>query len=218
VTAVIEGSAGVVSRSVSEALSAGVQPGSVVCAVLSDGPVAGWLVVEESAPAGAERQCAVVRLEGCAVVAAGPVSEVKVAGDPVPTEGEMPAWATALAGAFWAARRARAEAEAARSALTAHQSRLERIVDAAHEYADDQSLCERFDEFMLDQGLRPRSREYLCVVDATVRVRIPVSAHHSDTAAGKVTEEMVVAAVQSLGSRMLEDAVQDHDVVDDEEA
>ena len=40
-----------VSRSVSEALEAGVQPGSVVCASLSDGPVVGWLVVEAGAPA-----------------------------------------------------------------------------------------------------------------------------------------------------------------------
>jgi hypothetical protein len=73
----------VVSRSVAEALEAGVLPGSVMCAALSDGPVAGWLVVQEG-PAGAARLCAVVRLEGCAVVSAGLVSEVNVAGDPVP--------------------------------------------------------------------------------------------------------------------------------------
>lgn len=216
-TAVVEGSTDVVSRSVAQALEAGVQPGAVVCASLSDGPVAGWLVVEESAPGSSERQCAVVRLEGCAVVAAGLLSEVKVAGDPVPTENEMPAWAPALAGAFWAARRARAEAEAAHSALTAHQVRLERIVNAAHEYADDNDLCSRFDDFMMENGLRPRSRDWVCVVDATVRVRIPVSAHHSDTAAGMVTDEMVLAAIESLRGRLLADAVQEHDVADVEE-
>jgi hypothetical protein len=204
--------------SVSEALAAGVQAGAVVCASLSDGPVPGWLVVEETGAAGAERQCAVVRLDGCAVVAAGAVSEVKVAGEPVPTEGEMPAWAPALAGAFWAGRRYRAEAESARMALLDHEARLERIVDAAHEYADDNDLCSRFDGFMMENGLRPRSREYVCVVDATVRVRIPMSAHHADTAAGKVTDEMVVDAVQALGARLLADAMQDHDVVDVEEA
>jgi len=64
VTAVVEGSAEVVSQSVAELLGAGVQPGSVVCAAVSDGPVAGWLVVEETAAAGEERRCAVVRLEG----------------------------------------------------------------------------------------------------------------------------------------------------------
>ena len=160
---------GVVSRSVSEALEGGVSAGAVVCASLADGPVPGWLVVEETAAAGAQRQCAIVRLDGCSVVSAGALSEVKVAGDPVPTEGEMPAWAPALAGSFWAARRARGEAEATRSALTALQRRVENIVDAAHEYADENSLCERFDDFMMEQGLRPRSREYMCVVDVTVR-------------------------------------------------
>ena len=70
---------------------------------MSDGPVAGWLVVEETAAAGgAERQCAVVGLENCSVVAAGLVSEVKLVGDAVPTADAMPAWAPALAGAFWA--------------------------------------------------------------------------------------------------------------------
>jgi hypothetical protein len=133
-TAVVEGSAVVVSRSVVQALEAGVQPGSVMCASLSVGPVAGWL------PRGG----------GCA--AAGLVSEVKVAGDPVPTEGELPAWGRALAGAVWVARRARPDAEAARPALTAHQVGLEQIVDAAYEYADDNDLCLRFDEFMIDQG------------------------------------------------------------------
>lgn len=215
---VVEGSVGVVSRSVAEALAAGVAAGAVVCAALSDGPVPGWLVVEEIAADGAERQCAVVRLDGCSVVSAGAVTEVKVAGDPVPTEGEMPAWASALAASFWAARRARSEAETARSALARHQARLVGIEDAAHEYADANSLCERFDEFMVEQGLRPRSREYLCVVDATVRVRIAASGRNGEAAAGEVTDEMVADAVAGLGVRLLADAIQDHDVVDVEEA
>ena len=40
---------------VAEALAAGVAAGAVVCAALSDGPVPGWLVVEETAAAGAQR-------------------------------------------------------------------------------------------------------------------------------------------------------------------
>ena len=70
---------------------------------------------------------------------------------------------------------------------------------------------------MMENGLRPRSRDWVCVVDATVRVRIPVSAHHSDTAAGMVTDEMVLAAIESLRGRLLADAVQEHDVADVEE-
>lgn len=217
-TAVIEGSVAAVSRSVAEALAAGVESGAVVCAPLVDGPVQGWLVVEQIEVGDAERQCAVVRLDGCAVVAAGAVSEVQVAGDPVPTEAEMPAWAPALAGAFWAARRARGEAQAARSALTEHQARLERIVDAAHEYANEHSLCEAFDRFMLSWGLRPRVREWVCEVDATIRVRIPVSSHSAEAAEGEVTDQMVQQAIAELRGPLLADAIQEHDVVDVEES
>lgn len=202
---------------VSEALAAGVQPGAVVCAQLVDGPVAGWLVVEETAVAGEDRLCAVVALENCSVIAAGAVSEVRLVGDQVPTADPMPAWAPVIAGAFWAARRARAETQAARSALTEHQQRLERIVDAAHEYASDNDLCERFDRFMLSQGLRPRSREWVCEVDATIRVRIPVSSHSADAAGGEVTDQMVLDAIAVLRGPLLADAIQDHDVVDVEE-
>lgn len=217
-TAVVEGSVAAVSRSVAEALAAGVESGAVVFAPLVDGPVPGWLVVEESAVGDAERQCAVVRLDGCAVVVAGAVSEVQMSGDPVPAEEEMPAWASALAGAFWAARRARGEAQAARLALTEHQARLERIVDAAHEYANDNDLCERFDRFMLSQGLRPRLREWVCEVDATIRLRIPVSSHSADAAAGEVTDQIVQQAIAELRGPLLADAIQEHDVVDVEES
>ncbi len=216
-TVVTENSVGVVSRSVAEALEAGVAPGAVVCASLPDGPVPGWLVVEDAAATGAARQCAVVRLDGCAVVAAGAVSEVTIAGDQVPTEGEMPAWAPVLAGALWVSRRYQAEAESARMALLDHEARLEGIVDAAHEYASDNDLCARFDRFMISQGLRPRSREWVCEVDATVRVRIPVSSHCADAAGGEVTDQMVEAAIAQLRGALLTDAIQDHDVVDVEE-
>jgi hypothetical protein len=199
---------------VSEALAAGVGSGSVVCAALVDGPVTGWLVVEEVAAAGAERQCAVVRLDGCAVVSAGALSEVSIVGGAVPTSEPMPAWASAIAGASWAARRARAEAHADRLALVEHKARLERIVDSAHEYADENNLCSRFDDFCEENGLRPRSHDYACVVDVTVRVRIPASGRNAEAASGEITEEMVAGAVAGLGARFLADAIQDHDVVD----
>jgi hypothetical protein len=218
VTAVVERAAVVMSRSVAEALGAGgVVPGSVVCAVVSDGPVAGWLVVEETALAGQERRCAIVMTEECAVVSAGPISEVVVSGDPIPTDDEMPAWASAVAGAFWSTQQARAERDAARAALRQHGERLERIVDAAHEYADENDLCGRFDFFMEGQGLRPRSRDWVCVVDAVVRVRIPVSARSADAAASVVDDDMVVNALSELRGRSLAEAVQDHDVVDTED-
>jgi hypothetical protein len=94
--------------------------------VLERGPVASWLVVEQSAAAGQQRRCAIVMIEEGAVVAAGPISEVQVSGDPVPTDDEMPAWASAVAGAFWSAQQPRTERDTARAALRAHEERLER--------------------------------------------------------------------------------------------
>ncbi len=206
-----------VSRSVAELLGAGVESGAVVWAVLPRGPVAGWLVVEQCVPAGRERRCAIVMPEEeCAVVSAGPVSEVQVSGDPIPTDDAMPAWVSAVAGAFWGAQQARAERDATRAAVRAHEQRLEDIVDAAHEYADENDLCERFDRFMERQGLRPREHDYVCEVDATVRVRIPVRARNADAAASEVSDDMVVAALGGLPD--LADALQEHDVVDTEEA
>lgn len=213
-----------VSRSVTELLGAGVEPGSAVWAVVSSDSnvagrsVAGWLVVEQGIEAGQERRCAIVTFDGGAVVSAGPISQVQVSGDPIPTDDVMPAWASAVAGLFWSAQQARAERDTARAAVRAAEERLERIVDAAHEYADDNDLCERFDHFMLSQGLRPRSREWVCEVDATVRVRVPVSAYSAEAAASEVDDEMVVEALSQLRGRSLADALQDCDVVDTEEA
>ena len=68
------------------------------------------------------------------------------------------------------------------------------------------------------QGLRPRSHEYVCEVDVTVRVRIAVSAHSADAAGGEVSDAMVQNAVAELRGGLLADAIQDHDVVDVEEA
>lgn len=217
-TAVVEGSAAVVSRSVAELLGAGVvEAGSVVWAALERGPLAGWLVVERVAD-GRERRCAIVMPDACSVVASGPISEVQVASGPIPTDEVMPPWVSAMAEAFWGGQELRAERDAARSALRAQEDRLERIVDAAHEYANDNDLCERFDRFMESQGLRPRAREWVCEVDATVRVRIAVTSNSADAAAERVDDEMVLNALAELRGQSLANALHDHDVVDTEEA
>lgn len=201
------------------------QPGAVVCVDVSGGPVAGWLVVDAVGVYGTEdRQCAVVGVENCSVLAAGPVSQVRVIGEPVPTADSIPAWAPMVASGAWAAARLRSERDQlrgerdrARAAVAEHEAKLERIVDAAHEYADENSLCEAFDRFMISQNLRPRSRDWLCEVDVTVRVRIPASAHSSDAAASTITEEMASTAVGELRPDLLADAVRDFDVVEVEE-
>lgn len=220
-TAVVENSVGVGSRTVSEALGAGVQPGAVMCVEISGRTEAGWLLVDSIGVHGTEdRQCAVVGVGNGAVLAAGPVSQVRVTGEPVPTADSMPAWASTVASGAWIAADLRVERDQlrdqrdqARVALQRQETRLDEIVCAAHEYADSNSLCSEFDRFMISQNLPPRSRDWVCEVDVTVRVRIPSSAHSSDAAASTITEEMASAAVGQLRPDLLADAVRDFDVV-----
>lgn len=153
VTAVVESSVAARSRTVADVLESGVGAGVVMSVVSSDGPAAGWLVVGEPV-GGAERQCAVVGVAQGAVLAAGAVSRVTVVGDPIPMADPMPAWALGVAGAIWETQRVQRELESARAAVLANEARLERIVDAAHEYAEENSLCERYDQFMVSVDSR----------------------------------------------------------------
>lgn len=220
-TAVVEGSAVVASRSVAELLGSGVEPNSVVWAPTEEnGPVPGWLVLEHRncVAAGRERRCAIVQAESCSVVTAGLISEVQVVAGPIHTDERMPEWVSALASSYWEIQEARAERDTARSALQAHEVRLERIVDASHEFADEHSLCSDFDEFMIREGLRPRMSDWDCEVDATVRVRVTVRARNADDAESEVDDAQVVDALMELANRRsaLSDALRDRDVVDTE--
>jgi hypothetical protein len=209
VTAVVE-----VERSVAELLGAGVVSGAAVCVAVSSDLVPGWLVVEETAPAGEERRCAVVRFGGCSVVAAGLVSEVKVVGEPVPTEAEMPAWAPALAGAFWGAQRARAERDEARRALAAEQARWGRILVAANEFADGKGYCEDYDQFLEAQGLPGRDRKFVAEVAVTLRVLMSVSGCGAEVAAGTVDVQKIAEVLELMDTRSLFLAIEEHEVTD----
>ncbi|UQX13400.1 hypothetical protein [Candidatus Mycobacterium methanotrophicum] len=59
--------------------------------------------------------------------------------------------------------------------------------------------------------------DWVCTVDATVRVRVAVRAANADAAASEVDDDMVVNALSELRGRSLEVALQDHDVVDTED-
>ncbi|CAN3132145.1 hypothetical protein ACNUDN_29955 [Mycobacterium sp. smrl_JER01] len=219
-TTIVEVSTGSRTRTVAELIDAGVQQGCMVFGAGTEsqsGSVLGWLVVEPSAASGPERQCAIVS-ELFGVVATGSVSEVQVGGDSMPADREMPTWAVSLAVASWEARRARAERDAARDALRAHEQRLEKIVDAAHTYADENSLCTVFDDFMVSQGLPAREHEYIHDVDVTLRLRLRTTAHSAEAAANLVDDETVRNELVSLAGRHLTDALQDHDVIDTEDA
>lgn len=193
--------------------SAGIGSGSWVVARGSDQNVAGgWLVIEDD-QAGADRWCAVISADPVSAVAAGPVSQVELSAWSVP-DGSMPSWVVLLASAQWDIARARSGAEQARRALDEHRNRLEAIVDAAHEYADDNDLCSRFDDFMIDQGLRARSRDYAVSVDVRLRVSVTESGHDADSASGNVDRNAVAEAIYNLSCYELRDMVDDFDVID----
>ncbi|UBV22310.1 hypothetical protein H8Z59_03605 [Mycolicibacterium fortuitum] len=219
-TTVVERSVGEL-RSIADVLGSDEKPNAVVWAPTKDnGPVPGWLVLEHRnvVAAGRERRCAIVQAESCTVVAAGLISEVQVVAGPIATDELMPEWVAALASSHWDAQDARAERDAARSDLQAHEQRLERIEDASHEFADEHSLCGDFDAFMISQGLRPRMSDWDCEVDAKVRVRVTVRARNADDAESEVDDELVVNALMELANRRsaLADALRDRDVIDTE--
>lgn len=67
-------------------------------------------------------------------------------------------------------RAAKARQEGRREAEAAAQDRLDALVRAAHEWADQHNQCEQFDVFCVEHNLPQREREY----DVTVRVTLDV--------------------------------------------
>lgn len=51
-----------------------------------------------------------------------------------------------------------------------HRAWKRNLTDAAHEYANDNELCEVFDNFMVSFGLEPRTREYEARITITFNV------------------------------------------------
>lgn len=187
--------------------------GSWVTVVVSSDELAnGWLVVEPEPTAG-ERWCAVVSVDPMAVVAARPISEMVLRTWSI-TNPAVPSWVPVLAASSWENARTSDKLRETSLALNREQVRLESIVDAAHEFADENSLCSVFDTFMLNQGLRPRSRDYDVVVDVSLRLRIQSNGVDSDVAREQVGTPEVIDALYNLTRAELRELVEDFDVVD----
>lgn len=62
----------------------------------------------------------------------------------------------------------------------------------AHEWADDNDLCERFDEFMVNHGLEGRRREFRFRVEATATVYITATGRSEEDARENITTSEVV--------------------------
>lgn len=203
------------SVSVADLLNRPEQVGSgswVTVVVSSDELANGWLVVE-SEPTAGERWCAVVSVDPVAVVAVRPASEMVLRTWSI-TNPAVPSWVPVLAASSWEAARTSGKLRETSLALNREQVRLESIVDAAHAFADEHSLCSVFDTFMLNNGLRPRSRDYDVVVDVSLRLRIPSNAPDSDVASDQVGNPEVIDALYNLTRAELSVLVDDFAVVD----
>lgn len=217
---VVEGSVSSVERSVVELLGRGeVSSGSRVVARTGSNPAVGWLVVEPDAPGKprGQHRCMVVSSSG-EVLVSGFVPDVTLPGEPLPSIEPTPGWVVPFATGIWDREQLTNDLREARMTLQQERSRLESIVDAAHEYADDNDLCERFDSFMIEQGLRPRMRDYDVIVDVKLRVAVSVSARSADTASNDVGRYEIADAIENRYHGGFRDLIEDYDVVDVEAA
>ncbi|WP_128645086.1 hypothetical protein [Rhodococcus sp. BS-15] len=132
----------------------------------------------------------------------------------------VPALQLALAARIDAEKSAQelAEARAAlRDVSSRHESAMDKLVADAHEWADDNDLCSRFDEFMEDHNLPTRLKDF----DVEVSVRLSTSvtvrvsgARDSDAAEQEVRHSDVEEAMANSGLAGLN--LEDFDVVDAE--
>lgn len=192
--------------------------GALVTLIVGNSEFAGWLIIERNDNPGYDhltRYCAVVSPDPVSVVFSGLVSEVEIQSWQPARDG-APEWALALAVAQWQVTRADKAAADSHRALVKHQDRLEAIVDAAHEFADEHSLCSDFDRFMMDQGLRPRSRDYQITVDVRLRIVVEQSGHDADAANENLDDDQIATTIYNLSQYVLDGAIRDYDIVETE--
>ncbi len=73
------------------------------------------------------------------------------------------------------------------------------LVDSAHEWADDNDLCQKFDQFMESQGLPGREREFTVSVSVslTVNVDLPLAARSEQAARD---EQFCISDLENLAA------------------
>lgn len=195
-------------------------------AVVELGGVRGRVVVDRSAPVGDDGGVwvAVLPLDGC-----GAVVECVTARQITRCGGDRagawwgrvaPALQMALAARIGAEKSARELTEARavlRDVSSRHESAMDKLVADAHEWADDNDLCSRFDDFMEEHNLPTRLKDYDVEVSVrlTERVTVRVSGvRDSDAAEQRVDHDDVEEALGNCGLGGL--SLEDFDVVEAE--
>lgn len=111
------------------------------------------------------------------------------------------------------ARTASALAQSIQARLAAKDAFLDELVSSAHEYADDNSLCGEFDNFMEKHGLPPRSREHEVSVRVSADITVTVSARDQEDAEDQIDLASVVERLRELGVRGTEDMDLEYEVM-----
>ncbi|MFD7161614.1 hypothetical protein ACFV9C_44015 [Kribbella sp. NPDC059898] len=74
------------------------------------------------------------------------------------------------------------------------------LVEDAHEWANSNDLCSRFDEFMREHDLPARVFDHRAEVDVTVTLTLTVTGHDDDQARDQVDRELVIDALNDRSS------------------
>lgn len=112
-----------------------------------------------------------------------------VTGSPEESQGDL---LRALAAQSQHVRREQRQREAQ---VRAHQSTIDTLVSDAHDYADRNSLCEQFDEFMEEHGLPGRTRDFCVRVEVTATLYLARSACSVDEAVDEICRSDVAEAL-----------------------
>lgn len=105
-----------------------------------------------------------------------------------------------------------AQVQELRNAAESESRRWAQIIDNAHEWADRHDLCEKYDEFLEDNGLPPRVNDY----DNTVRVVLTISlstrGRDAHDAASEVSYDPIADCLSDMSRGELYDALSDYTV------
>lgn len=140
------------------------------------GAVVGWWLSHDELPDGAVRASVLTATGVQQVQVAARVADIRLASH---SEQCPPDLRVALEAVV-------TTAASAQLAERMHQRRIDDLVMAAHEEATEQGWCSQFDDFMENQGLPRRDRDYEVTVEVPVTVTVTVTAKSSEDA-----EEMV---------------------------
>lgn len=80
-----------------------------------------------------------------------------------------------------------------------HQWWKESLVEDAHDYANANDLCGRFDEFMIEHHLPGRSFEHTVEVEVEATVQLSIDGHSDDDVEGQVDRESVIGMLTMPG-------------------